>query len=247
MAVYEGPTIPHIHLLCMDPKFSEAFQFARTKHILPPSLPITIHNYSLSQLPAHVQFDTIVSPANSYGRLDGAFDDAISRVFAPADDYDGLTRAAQSKLYEQWRGYAPPGSCTIFKIPQEFQKKNRNIWGCERVALCPTMRVPTDVRWNREVVYNCLWSLLCAVDNHNRSVRENQAVPEDDQLIRSILMTPLGTGVGKISPERWAGQAVLAMKHFDDAADDPDKWSSLDWMQLGEYALETEGTWHSEV
>lgn len=247
MAAYQGPTIPHIHLLCMNPVFSEAFAKAREEHLLPPSLPITIHNWSLAQLPGHVQFDTIVSPANSYGRLDGAFDDAISRAFAPSDDYDGLTRAAQSKLYEQWRGFAPPGSCTLLKIPEEFHERSRNIWGCQRVALCPTMRVPNDVRWDREVVYECVWSLLCAVDNHNRSVREGQAMPEDNELIRSILMTPLGTGVGRISPERWASQAVLAMKHFDDAADDPDKWSQLDWGQLGEYAFETEQTWNQDL
>ncbi|KAK2790933.1 hypothetical protein FQN52_005378 [Onygenales sp. PD_12] len=35
-----------------------------------------------------------VSPANSYARLDGAFDDAISRLFClPEHEYNTLTRA----------------------------------------------------------------------------------------------------------------------------------------------------------
>lgn len=245
----DAPNIPHIHLLCMERRFSDAFESARQEHNLPHSLPITIHNYPLSHLPSTTKFDTIVSPANSYGRLDGAFDDAISRALSPTDDYFAVTRVAQRRLYDQWRGFAPPGSCTLVRIPDDFHARSRNEWGVRRVALCPTMRVPDDVRWDHEVAYECVWSLLCAVDNHNRAVRAGRASGEEDdrEEIRSILMTPLGTGVGRITPERWAAQAVLAIKHFDDASDDPAKWSSLDWHSLGVYADEVEKTWRHGV
>ncbi|KXJ96297.1 hypothetical protein Micbo1qcDRAFT_154816 [Microdochium bolleyi] len=242
--------IPHIQLLCIDETFAAAFEDARVTHKLPPSVTIDHHSDYLADLPATVKFDTIVSPANSYARLDGAFDDAISRAFSPlsvpggsvyaTDDYLALTRAAQKVVYDRHRGFAPPGTCTLVDIPNEFNARNKNVWGTRRVALCPTMRLPTRVCWDREVVYECIWSLLCAVDNHNREA--TQAGNEKD-MIRSILMTPIATGVGRVSAKRWAAQTVLAMKHFTQATEDPDKWSRLDWHEFGITAAEVQVTW----
>ncbi|KAF5020729.1 hypothetical protein F66182_7231 [Fusarium sp. NRRL 66182] len=229
--------VPRIHLLCMEERFSDAFQEARKSRKLPSSVSIEIHNCALSQLQDSVKFDTIVSPANSYGRLDGAFDDAISRAISPRDDYLALTGVAQEKLYKQWRGFAPPGTCTLVDIPPQFEARSRNVWGTRRVALCPTMRMPADVGWDKEVVYECIWSLLCAVDNHNREAR-------DEDKIRSLLMTPLATGVGRVSAEKWALQTVLAMKHFVEASENPGKWSSMRWEDLGKTCAETQLTWN---
>ncbi|KAK6839235.1 hypothetical protein PG987_005101 [Apiospora arundinis] len=253
-----NPHIPHIQLLCMQEKYITAFNEARQRHKLPDTISLEIHDYALSQLPASVQFDTIVSPANSYGMMDGAFDDAISRALSPADDYAGLTRAVQAELYRKWRGFAPPGTCTLVRIPDDFaaRSRSRNVWGARRVALCPTMRMPSDAEWNREVVYECVWGLLCAIDNHNRAVREAKegaslsggaaADGLGKEEIRSVLMTPLATGVGRVSPERWAAQAVLALKHFEDASRNPETWSKLGWEELGRYSFEVEGTWKLE-
>jgi O-acetyl-ADP-ribose deacetylase (regulator of RNase III) len=105
------------------------------------------------------------------------------------------------------------------------------------------MRVPDDARWDREIVYECVWSLLCAVDNHNRTVR---AAGDDREEIRSILMTPLGTGIGRITPERWASQAVLALKHFHDACANPEKWSKIGWTDAEYYSDEVEKTWKED-
>ncbi|KAH8658313.1 hypothetical protein BX600DRAFT_439481 [Xylariales sp. PMI_506] len=249
-----NPHIPHFHLLFMEQRFSDAFEAARVRHKLPEgSVSITTHACALSQLPAAVQFDTIVSPANSYGRLDGAFDDAISRALSPPGDYLALTHAAQAELYRKWRGFAPPGSCTLVRFPaEEFAARGntKNVWGVKRVALCPTMRTPANVCWDREVVYECVWSLLCAIDNHNRGLAgdskegKKEGGREDD--IRSVLMTPLATGVGRVSPERWASQAVLALKHFVEASENPDKWSKLDWEDFGKSVAEVEFTWKRE-
>ncbi|KAL5335431.1 hypothetical protein BJX70DRAFT_401526, partial [Aspergillus crustosus] len=73
-------------------------------------------------LPESLHFDLIVSPANSYGRLDGSFDDAISRAFClqQGHGYDTLTRQAQGVLYEKFRGFAPPRSCTLVPFPEEL-------------------------------------------------------------------------------------------------------------------------------
>ncbi|KAM5344247.1 hypothetical protein ACJ41O_012784 [Fusarium nematophilum] len=234
------PGIPRIHLLCLYETFVGAFNEAAEAHGLPSSITVSTHNCLLGDLPSSTQFDTVVSPANSYGRLDGGFDGAISQAFSPTDDYLALTRAAQEKLYDEYRGFAPPGTCTILRIPEGFHRRSRNVWGAKYLALCPTMRVPMDVRWDREVVYNSVWSLLCAVDKHNRSATE------EGDMILSMLMTPLATGTGFVSAERWANQTVLALKHFSEALEDPDKWRSLDWPDIFDAVDKVGDTWKVE-
>ncbi|KAK5991942.1 hypothetical protein PT974_05335 [Cladobotryum mycophilum] len=191
--------------------------------------------------PPAVQFDAIVSPANSYGRLDGGFDDAISRALSPRDDYLALTRVAQQRLYDEWRGFAPPGTCTLVRVPPDFQARSKNVWGTKYLALCPTMRIPQEVTWDREVVYECIWSLLCAVDKHNRSVHAGSGDATEE--IRSLLMVPMGTSVGQISAEKWASQTALALKHYIDAVENPTKWSALEPIQIYEHVNEVVATY----
>ena len=186
--------IPEILLLCQDQDFITAFnESMQTRWANFPSdkVKITIINERLNSLPTSTRFDLIVSPANSYARLDGAFDHAISKTFSPRDDYHALTRAAQLVLYDKWRGFAPPGSCTLVEFPEELKQNAR---GCSWVAICPTMKEPENVNWDREVVYECVWSLLCQVEGHNRR--------HPGKKIRTILMTPLAAGIGKVSKER---------------------------------------------
>ncbi|KAL4785412.1 hypothetical protein BJX76DRAFT_182031 [Aspergillus varians] len=239
--------IPKIQLLCMETKHIKAFDAAlpeiwpiydREIHI--PSLPITIttHNTYLSALPATTKFDLVVSPANSYGRLDGAFDDAISRAFClPHHNYDTLTDTVQDVLYEKYRGFAPPGSCTLVPFPETLV--GRNAWGCKWVAICPTMRTPDNVQWDREVVYECVWTLLCAVEGWNREVKPG----DGKERIESVIITPMATGCGAVSPERWAAQFVLAMRQFVDALEKPRRWRRLGWGEIFEDSNDVAKTW----
>lgn len=210
-----------IHLLCMHDKDRDAYLRAAAVTGPPSFATVTIHSSSLSQLPPSVRLDAIVSPANSYGRLDGAFDDAISRALSPTDDYLALTRAAQAVLYRQHRGWAIPGSCTPVPVPAAFAARSRNVWGVRHLLLCPTMRVPEDVTWDKEVVYQCVWSMLCAVEKHNETAAEGDG-------IEAILMTPLATGVGRVSEHVWAAQLLLALRHYDLAVENPDEFAALD-------------------
>jgi O-acetyl-ADP-ribose deacetylase (regulator of RNase III) len=232
--------IPRLHLLCIDESCQKAFDAACKEYHLPSSVEVISYDCSLASVPASTKFDLVVSPANSYGRLDGGFDDAISRAFAPKDDYMALTRVAQEALYRDYRGFAPPGTCTLVGIPDHFTQRSKNVWGTRYVGLCPTMRMPQDVKWDREVVYECIWSLLCAIDKHNREASQGTSNGSE---IRSILMTPLATGAGFVSPKRWASQTVLAIKHFVDAGDNPSKWSALGWGEIRTHAKEVAKTW----
>ncbi|KAJ9203933.1 hypothetical protein DTO166G4_8494 [Paecilomyces variotii] len=245
--------IPEMILLCREKKFITAFNDALPKYwpsysttnsttTSTPPIQITILNESLNTIPQGTKFDLIVSPANSYGRLDGAFDDAISRKFclSQKQPYDMLTHAAQRVLYEKWRGFAPPGTCTLVPFPDELKG---NEFGCAWIGLCPTMRLPTNVKWDKEVVYECVWSLMGVVEGWNRDHDHNRRSSGGEKIER-ILITPLATGVGKVSPEKWAAQFVLAMKHFVDALERPERWSKLDWGQIGDTAMEVERTWN---
>ncbi|KAF2661031.1 macro domain-like protein [Lophiostoma macrostomum CBS 122681] len=284
--------LPKIHLLLMEPKHISAFNTARTNLGLPSNISIEIHDTALAMLPKALSFTAIVSPANSFARLDGAFDDALSRAFAPKTDYHALTRVAQRKVYEVWRGFAPPGSCTVVDLgvdgdeedhggkgeeegkeeeegSKEYGKAREvlrkdtglrpssEVWGVRYLLLCPTMRVPMDVRWDREVVYECVWSLLNAIQNHNDSITQNaeagiegDAGEESGKKIESFLMTPLATGCGLVSPQRWAEQTVLAIKHFADAVaggqqGDGGPWRSMGWKDALKVTREIGGTYGS--
>lgn len=230
----------------MNEADSDAFKDAVEK--LYPTLyertNIAIHNCSLKHLPQELRFDAVVSPANSYGRLDGAFDDALARVYGPRNDYGWITRKAQKVLYEQWKGFAPPGTCTVVSLdhpavdPQSSRRvdSHEHPWGTKYLLLCPTMRIPQNVTWDNEVVYECIWSMLCAVDRHNLDITRlhdsMDSISYRPEIISTILMTPLATGVGRVSPRRWAEQCVLAMKHWSEATENPETWSSLEWHKI---------------
>ncbi|KAJ5558354.1 hypothetical protein N7535_008566 [Penicillium sp. DV-2018c] len=234
------PNIPEILLLCMDATFITTFT-STLSNLWPEhttKIKITPINERLNSLPPNTTFNLIVSPSNSYARLDGAFDNAISLTFSPRNDYHALTRAAQAVFYEKWRGFAPPGSCTLVEFPDELKN---NVYGCGWVAMCPTMRQPGKVVWDREIVYECVWSLLCQVEAFNRSVGEGPG--EGKKKIERILLTPLAAGVGGVSKERWAGQMVLALKHFVDAVERPGDWGNIQWQDTFGVDEEIEGTW----
>lgn len=261
--------IPSITLLCKEPQYIPAFNDALKthwpSHLTTPKLSVSTLPESLHTIPPSHTFDLIVSPANSYGLLDGAFDDAISRTFCVHRSlpYEMLTHAAQDVLYERFRGFAPRGSCTLVKFPRVMlensdvgrdrgKKRGDNVWGCSWVGICPTMRVPENVVWDKEVVYECVWSLMCEVERHNRGqenfARKNKSKNKEGggdhgmDRIDSIVMTPLATGVGKVSKERWAAQVVLALKHFVDAVERPERWGRLTWMDSGKDAMEVDKT-----
>jgi len=93
------------------------------------------------------------------------------------------------------------------------------------------------VSWDREVVYECVWSLLCQVEGFNRGLGS------EERKIGRILMTPLAVGAGRVSKERWAMQTVLALRHFVDALERPKRWGALQWDAIEEDCAQVEKTW----
>ena len=102
-----------------------------------------------------------------------------------------LTRHCQAALREKWAGYLPPSSCMLMPIPAEVE----NPLKVKVLAVLPTMRIPEDASWNRDLVYNSMWALLNAIRTHGAP-------------LESVLLTGLGTGTGYVSPKRGAAQMI---------------------------------------
>ena len=166
------------------------------------------------------------------------FDYFLAKALSP-NNVSAPTGFVQAALYKQWKGFAPPGSCTL--IPLKGSSFENNPPGCAYIALCPTMRIPGSVTWNREIVYNLMWSILVSLEQHNAAVDDLTQIGTGVR-IRKVVMTGLGTGVGGISSERFAQQMALAVKHFLDASANPEKWSSLSWDNTISYDVEIRRT-----
>ncbi len=104
----------------------------------------------------HPEIDAIVSPANSYGLMDGGFDGAITDVFGRE-----LAEKVRAGILGRFYGEQPVG--TSFSVP---------IPGREDVLLIhtPTMRVPSCIV-DSMVVYQCMrTSLMEAMRTSRRQV-----------------------------------------------------------------------------
>ncbi|KAJ3291396.1 hypothetical protein HK104_006142 [Borealophlyctis nickersoniae] len=170
---------------------------AAFEEFFPPSLrsplvPVTINHAKFPDLPSTIKMDCIVSPANSFGLMDGGFDMAISRYFGGTDI---LIPIVQRAIRTEWMGQQNVGTCLIIKTGAPK---------CPYIAHAPTMRTPA--KCVGDVPYACMWSILVALRNHNRK--------EDGDRIGDVVCTGLGTAVGQMPVRTAAKQMALAYKHF---------------------------------
>ena len=138
------------------------------------------------------QYDCLVSPANSFGIMDGGIDLVICHHFG----WDLMARV-QQEILREWCGQQPVGSCLL--VPTGNVE---HPW----LAHSPTMRTPQTIA-GTENIYYALWATLVAVQRHN-------FVQDGTRIIRTIACPGLGTGVGQVAPEECARQMLLAWTHF---------------------------------
>lgn len=119
-----------------------------------------------------------------------------------------------------------------------------------------------NIEWNKDVIYNAVWSLLAEVDRHNRSVDvdsvgletstgtardlDGPPVASDRRRIRSILMPALGTGTGAIPYARFTAQFTLAVKNFDESVRNPTKWANIGWDDVQTVTGRLGETWREQ-
>jgi O-acetyl-ADP-ribose deacetylase (regulator of RNase III) len=131
--------------------------------------------------------DAVVSPANSFGYMDGGIDAEIDRSF------EGKAQGAVLNLIAgRFRGELPVGSASIIGLsPGRFRF----------LVVAPTMRVPGDDLGSTINAYLAMRAAFAAILDHNQG---------GDRRIESVAVPGLGTGVGGMSPEDSALQLRAA-------------------------------------
>jgi O-acetyl-ADP-ribose deacetylase (regulator of RNase III) len=130
--------------------------------------------------------DAVLSPANSFGFMDGGIDLLYSRHFGWE-----LETNLRTLLSERHFGELPVGQAVVLATGHK---------SIPFLVSAPTMRVPMSIRGTPNV-YLAFRAALIAVLTHNAS-----AGPP----IQSLLVPGLGTGIGEVAPERAARQMRLA-------------------------------------
>lgn len=138
-------------------------------------------------------FDCVVSPANSFGLMDGGVDLAITRFFG----WDLMDRV-QARILDEFLGEQPVGTSIL--VPTGHPD---HPW----LAHTPTMRVPMDIR-GRDNAYLAMFAMLRAVHRFNAS--------GPDRPIEVVACPGLGTATGRLSGPEGARQMGLAWRHYLD-------------------------------
>lgn len=148
-----------------------------------------------------VEFDCVVSAANSFGLMDGGVDQAIT-------DYFGLQmmKRVQQEVINQYYGEQPVGTSMIVRGNADPLPE-----GNKYVAHTPTMRIPMDIRQTRNV-YAAMKSMLIAVEKHNQTLW--QKGPAGNNAINTVVCPGLGTNTGRVPADDAAKQMAMAYYHF---------------------------------
>ncbi|MES2641902.1 MAG: macro domain-containing protein [Myxococcota bacterium] len=131
--------------------------------------------------------DAIVSPANSFGYMDGGLDLIYSQHFGW--EVEGRVRR---RLLAEYDGELPVGQAFI--VPTE----NADI---PLLISAPTMRVPMNVAGTTNA-YLAFRAVLISIRDHNRAARGPP--------IHTVLCPGLGTGEGRMPHDRCARQMRAA-------------------------------------
>jgi len=132
--------------------------------------------------------DAMLSPANSFGIMDGGLDLAIRETLGFS-----VQEAAQRIIVGRHHGELAVGSAEIIETGDAR-------WPFLVVA--PTMRVPENIAQTVNA-YLAFRAALLAVRRHNEAGRRP---------IRTILSPGLGTGIGGLEPRKCAAQMRIALK-----------------------------------
>jgi len=133
--------------------------------------------------------DAIVSPANSFGIMDGGLDLAIRNELGFQVETDN-----QEVILSKYHGEMPIGTAEIIKTHHEK-------WNYMIAA--PTMRIPENVAYTLNA-YIAFRAILIAINRFNEC---NPKLP-----IKSLVCSGLGTGIGSMEPTKCAAQMRAAYK-----------------------------------
>ena len=139
--------------------------------------------------------DAIVSPANSFGIMDGGLDLAIRNELGFQ-----IEAEIQDVILNKYHGEMPIGTAEIINT-------NNNKWSY--IIAAPTMRIPENVAFTLNA-YIAFRAILIAINSFNES--------KPKRLIKSLVCSGLGTGIGSMEPVKCATQMRAAYKLITEPA-----------------------------
>ena len=139
--------------------------------------------------------DAIVSPANSFGIMDGGLDLAIRNELGFQIETD-----IQEVILNKYHGEMPIGSAEIINT-------SHNKWSY--LIAAPTMRIPENIAFTLNA-YISFRAILIAINNFNES--------KPNRPITSLVCSGLGTGIGSLEPVKCAAQMRAAYKLINEPA-----------------------------
>lgn len=142
--------------------------------------------------------DAIVSPANSFGIMDGGLDLAIRDQLGFA-----VEDRIQKVIVQKHHGELPVGCAEV--VPTDDPR-----W--RFMVAAPTMRVPEPLG-KTLAPYLAFRAILLAVERWNRRAGKRE--------IDSLVCCGLGTGIGKVQPSRCAAQMRAAYQLVSEPAGIP--------------------------
>ena len=160
---------------------------------------IEIYNGNFQEIK---EYDCLVSPANSFGLMDGGIDLAIRNYFGINLQYN-----VQKIIKRDFYGEQPVGTSIIVDTENEYHPF---------LAHTPTMRVPIDIS-NTDNVYNAMFAMLRAVTNFNKQSKFR---------INKVLCPGLGTATGRVPLKEAARQMAMAFRNFKNPT------TNMNWMNL---------------
>ena len=137
--------------------------------------------------------DAIVSPANSFGIMDGGIDLILRNKLGY-----GTENRLQDAIVEHFHGELPVGSALVVETKTPPWKY---------LIAAPTMRIPERVAHTLNA-YHAFRAVLLAIKAHNASA-------SDKNQIHSISCPGLATGIGGMNPRTCAGQMRMAYNALD--------------------------------
>jgi O-acetyl-ADP-ribose deacetylase (regulator of RNase III) len=138
--------------------------------------------------------DAVVSPANSFGFMDGGIDAAYVRHFGEI-----VQNRLQKLIRERHHGELLVGAAEIVETDHAR---------IPHLIAAPTMRVPMILRdsINPYLAARAVFLLIAhRSDSKGRPLRD---------VVRTVAFPGLGTGVGQVSPATCAHQMRAAIDHF---------------------------------
>lgn len=154
--------------------------------------------------------DAMVSPANSFGIMDGGIDLAIREQLG-----SGVEEKVQAVIVEKHHGELPVGCAEIVATDHPRWRY---------LIAAPTMRVPEPVPFTLNAYY-AFRAVLVAAENFNRQHGKRE--------IDSLICCGLGTGVGQVPP----GKCAMLMRAAYASVTEPARIPSFRWIHEFHKAL----------